>query len=185
MNNTASKIFSYTLIAFSIACSFSCEGNFKDVSKIYRREFVPVSEAETINLKYTDSGTVKIILKSAKMLDYSNVRFPYTEFPEGLHLIAYDEKGNISNIYANYGISYPKTDIIDLRNKVKIVTHDNKILETEQLYYNRKDEWFFTDEKCKFSNQNGDFSYFQGFDCSKDFKIINAHALMGQANIND
>jgi hypothetical protein len=37
-----------------------------------------------VNLKYTDSGRITAILVSSKMLDYTTVDFPFTEFPKGL-----------------------------------------------------------------------------------------------------
>ena len=37
----------------------SCERNLKDVQRIYKTSFVPTGEADSINLKYTDSGRVK------------------------------------------------------------------------------------------------------------------------------
>ena len=33
----------------------SCESNLKDVQRIYKTTFVPTGEADSINLKYTDS----------------------------------------------------------------------------------------------------------------------------------
>lgn len=72
---------------------FSCESNFKGVQKINVSAFTPVGEADTINLKYTDSGKVKAILVSPKMLDFSNASFPYTEFPKGVDVTLYDNNG--------------------------------------------------------------------------------------------
>ncbi len=175
----------YIVTTFVVTMLFSCESNFKNVSKIDFRAYVPNSEAQVINLQHTDSGRILATLKSPKMLDYSNVKNPFTEFPDGVHLTIYDANGKMSNIYAKYGVSYSDTKIIDLRDSVKIVTSDNKILETQQLYYNQKSEWFFTDKKCKFYSTPEDYSYFQGLDCSRDFKIVHAHALSGSTNINE
>ena len=150
------KITIHLVTAIAVTLLFSCENNLKNVSKFNLQKFVPVSEALTIDLQHTDSGKIVAILKSPKMLDFSNAQFPYTEFPDGIHLTVYDKKGQTSNIYASYGVSYTDTKIIDLRDSVKIVTYDNKILQTEQLYYNQMEEWFFTDKKCKFSNTEGD-----------------------------
>ena len=41
-------------------------------------------EADSVNLKYTDSGKIKAILVSPKMLDYATVLYPFTEFPNGI-----------------------------------------------------------------------------------------------------
>jgi hypothetical protein len=48
-----------------------------------------------VNLKYTDSGLIKVVLLSPKMLDFSTVDFPFTEFPKGIDVTLYDDKGRL------------------------------------------------------------------------------------------
>lgn len=68
----------------TVTMFFSCKDNFKEVQKIGVSENTPIGIAENINLKYTDSGKLKAILISPKMLDYQNRDFPYASFPKGL-----------------------------------------------------------------------------------------------------
>ncbi len=87
------KKYSITVVTvFTVALFFGCESNFKDVQKINFSEFVPGSDADTVNIKYTDSGRITGVLISPKMLDYSNLDFPFTEFPKGIDLTIYDKK---------------------------------------------------------------------------------------------
>jgi hypothetical protein len=44
-----------------------------------------------VNLKYTDSGRITAILVS-KMLDYTTVDFPFTEFPKGIDVTLFDKR---------------------------------------------------------------------------------------------
>ena len=113
------------------------------------------------------------------MLDFGSVNFPFTEFPKGVDVTLYDNKGKKTRITANYAVSYKITGIIDLQGKVKIVSQDGQTLETEQLYYDQKNEWFFTEKKFKFTDIKGS-SNGQGIDFSKDFKIINSQRLTGE-----
>ena len=53
---------------FIVTMFFSCEGSIKEVQRINQSSFVPSGEADTINLRYTDSGRIKSILQSPKML---------------------------------------------------------------------------------------------------------------------
>jgi LPS export ABC transporter protein LptC len=117
---------------------FGCESNFKEVQKINFSDFVPSTDADDVNVKYTDSGRITGILVSSKMLDFSSVDFPFTEFPKGIDVTLYDKKGKKTFIKATYAISYKPTGIIDLQGKVKITSDDGKILETEQLYFDQK-----------------------------------------------
>ena len=75
----------------------SCNNNLKKVNRIGVSENEPIGESININLKYTDSGRVKSILVSPKMLDYTNRSYPYNEFPEGIDLKVFDEDNKRSN----------------------------------------------------------------------------------------
>jgi LPS export ABC transporter protein LptC len=113
------------------------------------------------------------------MLDYSSINFPFTEFPKGIDVTLYDIKGKKTFIKSNYAVSYKVTSIIDLQGSVKITSQDGQILETEQLFYDQKNEWFFTEKSFKFTDPKG-VSNGQGIDFSKDFKIINSQKIAGE-----
>lgn len=164
---------------FTVTLFFGCESNFKEVQKINVTEFTPSGDADKVNLKYTDSGLIKAVLLSPKMLDFATVDFPFTEFPKGIDVTLYDQKGQATRVTSKYAISYKVTGIIDLQGKVKIVSEKGQVLETEQLYYDQKNEWFFTEKKFKFTDLKGS-SNGQGIDFSKDFKIINSQRLTGE-----
>jgi len=163
----------------AVTLFFGCESNFKDVQKINFSEFVPGSDADTINIKYTDSGRITGVLISRKMLDYSNLDFPFTEFPLDFNVTLYDKKQKRTFIRSNYAVSYKNTGIIDLQGKVKITSETGQILETEQLYFDQKNEWFYTERKFKLTDAKG-VSYGQGIDFSKDFKVINSQRVSGE-----
>jgi LPS export ABC transporter protein LptC len=167
------------LVIFIAMFFLGCESNFKEVQRSNFTEFVPASDADNVNIKYTDSGLISGILISPKMLDYSNVSFPFTDFPKGIDVTLYDKKRKRTYVKANYAISYKQTSIIDLQGKVKITTDDGQMLETEQLYFDQKNEWFYTERKFKFTDVKG-VSYGQGIDFSKDFKIINSQRINGE-----
>ena len=165
--------------AIVVTLFFGCESNFKEVQKINFSEFVPSGEAETINLKYTDSGRISAILVSPKMLEYANVDFPFTEFPKGIDVTLYDKNTKRTIIVADYATSYKLTNIIDLKGNVKITSQDGQMLETDQLYFDQKNDWFFTEKSFKFTDPKG-VSNGQGIDFSKDFKVINSQKIAGE-----
>ena len=169
--------FGYWIAAFAVLV-LGCESNFKEVQKINNSEFIPSGEAENFNLKYTDSGRIKSILVSPKMLDYSNVEFPFTEFPNGIHVTMYDNNGKQTFITSDYAVTFKGTELIDLQKNVKISNETGQTLETQQLYFDQKNEWFFTEKKFKFTDPKG-VSYGEGIDFSKDFKIVNSQRING------
>ncbi|MBG6062191.1 LPS export ABC transporter protein LptC [Flavobacterium sp. CG_9.1] len=174
----------WIVTVFAVTLFFGCESNFKEIQKINFSEFVPSSDADKVNLKYTDSGRITAVLVSSKMLDYASVNFPFTEFPKGIDVTLYDKKEKKTFIRSNYAISFKGTSIIDLQGKVKIFTEQGQMLETEQLYFDQKNEWFFTERKFKFTDPKG-VSNGQGIDFSKDFKVINSQKITGEVETNE
>jgi hypothetical protein len=57
-------------------------------------------------------------------------------------------------------------------------------LETEQLYFDQKNEWFYTERKFKLTDTKG-VSHGQGIDFSKDFKVINSQRISGEIESNE
>lgn len=172
---------------YSILCTIvvvvflicSCESNFREVQKSTFAEFTPSGESDSINLKYTDSGKIKSVLITPKMLDYATVEFPFTEFPVGVNVTLYDEKGKKTFVTSKYAISFKNTELIDLQGSVKITNETGQLFETDQLYFDQKNEWFYTEKKYKFTDPKG-ISYGEGIDFSKDFKIINSQRITGE-----
>ncbi len=110
----------------------------------------PVGEVEKMLLKHTDSGRLKLSIQGKKMLDFSNDEFPFTIFPEGITVKVYqytDNKTNLTTITADTGTMYDQTSLIDLRNNVKIVTSDGNIFMGDQLYWDQKGKWIFTNQE--------------------------------------
>jgi LPS export ABC transporter protein LptC len=170
--------------AFAVTMFFSCTNDFGEVQKIGVLQNQPIGEAENIDLKYTelkaDTTEVKLLanLLSPKMLDYSNRAFAFSEFPEGIELKVYNDDGNKTTITSEYAIFYTETDLIDLRGNVVIATHLKDTLFTEQLYYNQKLEWVFTNERFVFKQISGKTNGY-GFDSDKTFKKYQIHEFAG------
>ena len=122
----------YALLLFVFLCS--CKNDLADVRSLdYNNS--PITIAKSINSVYTDSGIVSSKLISPKMYNFSNMDFPYFEFPESVEIILFDKDKNESIITADYVISYNNTDLVDLRTNVIIITSSK-----DTLYAN----WFLT-----------------------------------------
>lgn len=170
------------LIPALLPVLFSCESNFREVQRINSVGFNPVGESEDIDLKYTDSGKVKSVLVSKLMLDYTQLEYGFNEFPKGVNLTLYDTNGMKTHVVADKGVVYEDTDIVDLRGHVRIFTDDGKELATEQLYFDQKNEWFYTEKFFKFTDREGSFFQGPGVDFSKDFSVMNTRRNEGSIN---
>ncbi|QJP33370.1 LPS export ABC transporter periplasmic protein LptC [Nonlabens sp. Ci31] len=127
----------------------SCDNNLKEIQKMEIASNEPASEGENMLLKHTDSGKLKLTLQGKKMLDFSNDEFPYTQFPDGIKVEVYEYRNNqteVTTITANAGTLYDKTNLVDLKGNVKIITSDGNTFTGEQLYWDQTAKWIFTNQ---------------------------------------
>jgi len=166
------------LIAMGMAL-FSCEGNYREIQRLGRSDNAPVAIGEDIDLKYTDSGRVITNLKAPLLRDFSNLEFSYQEFPEGVEVWFWNENDQVSRVTANYAIRYDETSLVDLRKNVLLVTHDSLELMADQIYWDQKNQWVFTDRPYRIRFKDGSYNDGQGFDSNEDFTTFLSRANQG------
>lgn len=145
---------------------------------------IPISSALQINSVHTDSGKVSSVLNSPKMLNFSNAIFPYYEFPNHIEVILYDKNNNKTKITSDYAISYSNSDLIDLRGNVIVSTHLRDTLITDQLYYDRGQEWLFTNFDFRYVSSDKDI-FGKGFDSDKSFEKIKFLEVNGYVSLDE
>ncbi|MFD2586374.1 LPS export ABC transporter periplasmic protein LptC [Croceitalea marina] len=175
----------------------ACQDNYKRVGEEAATNIFPEGVAKNFTLTYTeavkelsnqDSSETRIIavLKSPLTKNYDNLSFKHRIFPDGLQVDFYDEDNKKSVITADYGIVYSSTNLIDLQGNVVIESHDGKKLETPQLYWDRSDNWIFTEETFKYTNpEDGTIMDGEGMDFNRDFTFFNAHKTYGLMTISE
>jgi len=184
MNRLNKYIFIKMVAVFTVTIFFSCKNNFKEVQNIGVLGSNPITIAENINAKYTDSGRLKSNLLSKKMRDFSNREFGFFEFPEGVNFTIYDDDGNKSNVIADHAIIYDETDLIDLQGNVVLTTHKRDTLFAEQLFYDQVREWMFTNQPVKFRTEDRIINGV-GFDSNKDFTKAQVLEITGVIYIDE
>jgi len=148
---------------------FACEGNYQKIKQLNTADLGPVTEGKGINLKYTDSGRLVANLITTKLLDFSNYTFSFSEFPEGLEVQFWKDTGKKTTVTADYGINYDKTGLIDLRGNVVLITSDSVILHAQQMYWDQKNKWIFTDQPYKIKFKDGSYNDGGRFDSNEEF----------------
>ncbi|SFZ93053.1 LPS export ABC transporter protein LptC [Flaviramulus basaltis] len=168
----------------TVTMFFSCNDSFKQVQKIGISENEPIGIEYKTNLKYTDSGKVIANLLSNKYLDYSNRDFPFYEFTDGATLYIYDKENRKSTVVADYAIVYNETNLIDMQNNVVITTHDNRVLKTDQLFYDQSKEWLYTNKPVSFKTEE-DLINGNGFDSNSEFTNAEVLEVTGIITLED
>ena len=152
----------------------ACNNDLKDIQNLNKKQLYPTGEADSINVVYTDSAKIKAEMYAVKMLDYAKAKYPFNRFPNGIKVTVYDSNKNKNYIVAQQATVHNKTGIINLVGDVKITSHDGKVMQTQQLYFDQKNNWFFTEHYFKVTDPNK--SYFEGIgvDFDQNFRIVNA-----------
>jgi LPS export ABC transporter protein LptC len=183
MNKTRYTITSVVAISMVITL-FSCESNYRNIQKLNLKDGEPVGVAKNINVKYTDSGRIVANLISPLRNDYTNLDFPYQEFPEGVEVFYWNEQEEVTTVTSDFAIRYDETSIVDLRENVVLYTSDSLTLKAEQLYWDQKNQWVFTDRPYRIIFKDGSYNDGAGFDSSEDFTEFLSRSNVGEQIID-
>ena len=172
------KILKNGLLAFAVILFFSCDDGSSTLRQINQFNENPVGIAYDIHMTYTDSAKVKAILTAPLNLDYTHLSFKYSEFPEGLKIIFYNNNNEENTVVADYGILYNQTKIVDLQGNVVLLSDVGSRLETSQMYWDSEKEWLFTEQPFTFKNINYDMAAIR-LDTNKEFSKFQTGNLTG------
>jgi LPS export ABC transporter protein LptC len=172
------------VVALIALVNLSCKDNFAQLKTISQFDALPIGEADTIRVVYTEFAKTIAVLTAPKNIDYSNQPFPYSEFPNGVQVVLYDENNKETHVMADYGVIYSRTDIVDLRGNVFVTTPEGAVLNTSQLYWDIKKEWVFTQEYFTFKNEDYDIAA-NILDASRSFDKITTGPLVGNVLVEE
>lgn len=173
-------------VLMSMAMLFSCNNDMRNLQQLSIQKKFPQGEAFDFKLVYTDSTKVIAVVTSKLNKDFTNQRMPYSEFPEGVKVEFYDQARHKNIVEANYGIIYPSSDMVELRDNVVLTTYDGKKLKTSQLFWDQKEDWIFTDREFSFTDETkGTVTNGIGMDFDKKFSTVKAHKTTGILAIED
>ena len=173
-------------VRMSMAMLFSCNNDMRNLQQLSIQKKFPQGEAFDFKLVYTDSTKVVAVVTSKLNKDFTNQRMPYSEFPEGVKVEFYDQARHKNIVEANYGIIYPSSDMVELRDNVILTTYDGKKLKTSQLFWDQKEDWIFTDREFSFTDETkGTVTNGIGMDFDKKFSTVKAHKTTGILAIED
>ena len=156
---------------FLVAMFFSCVNSEKEVNDFLADQNLPIGESVNVSHVYKDSGKIIFRMITPELLDFSNRNeHPYTEFPKGIKLVTIDINGKDSTtITGKYAISYGKTSISEIIGDVVVFNHTEKTkLETPQLYWDQKTNYYFTEKKYRLTDDKKDTIIGVGFESRQD-----------------
>lgn len=182
-----SKNITYSIATISlVAMFFSCTNSAKEVKDFLADKNKPIGVAKNINHVYKDSGRVTNKLTTPVLYDFSNRKeHPYSEFPKGLKIvnISKDRKDS-TTITGNYALTYKRTAISEIRGNVVIINHTQKTkLETNQLFWDQKENYFFTEDGFRLTTPRDTVNGF-GFESKQNLTKWLAKDITGEIRVN-
>ncbi|MGB1042175.1 MAG: LPS export ABC transporter periplasmic protein LptC [Tenacibaculum sp.] len=186
MNLYSKNIYNSIAAICLVAMFFSCTNTKQEVRDFLADKNLPVGTAKNIYHVHKDSGRITSKTNASLFYDFSNRKeHPYNEFPKGIKIVTIDKTGTDSTtITGNYALSYNKTRVSEIRGNVVVINHTaNRKLETNQLFWDQKESYFFTEDGFRLTGVNDTINGF-GFESKQDLTKWVAKDITGDIHAN-
>ena len=173
------------VVILSATMLFACENDMQTINSFSIDDSLPDETARDIEVIYSDSGRVMIKLISPRLNRYET-KDPYIEFPEGLQLLFFDSVMNVkSELTANYGISWEKKKLMEVKDDVVITNYEkNEILNTEHIVWDKKKKKIYSEVFVKRTNNDG-VMYGDGFTADENLNTYKLLRPRGVFTVDD
>ncbi len=174
-------------IFFVLCLSFllACENDLDEVNKLFE-ELQPGTEvAREVEILYSDSAQVRVVIVSPVMERYLDKVKPRDEFPEGLHVDFLDGDGSVeSTLDARHGLRFPRDKKIIVRDSVILRSTQFQTLETSELIWDEATAEVYTDKFVKIT-QGEEIIFAYGFRSNQDFTDWTLLSVRGKYKIDE
>jgi LPS export ABC transporter protein LptC len=124
-----------------------CINDPADVARLEEDIDDQLEIARGVQILYSDSARVRLILEAPTMHNYLTPTDPRQEFPDGLTAYFLDEnQDTTSTLVAQIGIYRQRSNLITVRDSVVWESSDLQKLETEELNWDERRELIYTNK---------------------------------------
>lgn len=180
--NNISRIYFFV---FSIMFFSSCENDLEEIKKVTEVPGAPEERTRDLELIYSDSGQVKVLLNASLAESYYKPSH-IIKFKEGVKLRFFNPDGSIKTILtAKYGEIIQSDGNMILRDSV-VMKNVNKQrqLETEELILNQTSQAINSTKLVVVKTKDGRF-FGDGIKTTSDFSEYQFIKPRGTLNLND
>jgi len=146
---------------------------------------LPSETIKNVELKYYDSGQLKVYLKAPVLYAYYGSENKMI-FPDGLEVLFLDSKGKTTGtLRAGYGMNLMDDKILKVRNHVLIVNYEEQeTLETEELNWDQRKQKIYTEAHVKLKTPDK-MILGQGLEADEKLKRRTLRNVTGEFQINE
>ncbi|WMN12027.1 LPS export ABC transporter periplasmic protein LptC [Marivirga salinae] len=136
------------LIIFIQSCSSGLESKQK-----FEEYSGPTMEADTVQIIYSDSAVVRVIVKATKQYEFENGD---REFPNDIFIEFYETDGAMSStLEANSAYYTKETDIYKAEGDVEVIGYiDPRKMNSEELLWEPQKEEIYTDKFVRIQSED-------------------------------
>lgn len=163
----------------------ACENDINEVNRLFSKDETQVETAIEVELLYSDSAILDLRIVSPKMVRHLDSQNPRQEFPEGLQIEFFDDKGEAvtARMTARYAERFEDDNKFIVRDSVVWRSQKNEQLETEELIWEEEEDRVHTN-KFVVVRRADEIIYGHGFDSNKDFTRWKIRAIEGRIKSN-
>ena len=135
------------VLFIAVACS---NDKPEKISAVVDRTKLPKLHATEITTVISDSGITRYRISAPRWDVYDRASQPYWLFPNGIHFERFDQNLKVdANIHSKFAKFKENEQLWELRGKVKMTNIQGELFETEQLFWNQREERFYSDSIIK------------------------------------
>lgn len=125
------------------------------IAAIVDRSSLPRLHASEITTVISDSGVTRYRISAPQWNVYDKANQPYWEFPDGIHFEKFDLNLKVdANIHAKYARFNENEQLWELKGNVRSTNLQGELFETEQLFWNQREERFYSDTLIKITQKS-------------------------------
>ncbi|PPK88528.1 LPS export ABC transporter protein LptC [Neolewinella xylanilytica] len=137
-------------LLFLLCIAALTTGCVNDPAEVARLEAALDDEVELatgVQVLWSDSARVRLILEAPAMYNYLSPSDPRQEFPDGIVAFFLDElQDTTSTLTAKQGVYRRRSNVITVRDSVVWESKDQQRLETEELNWDESRELIYTNK---------------------------------------
>ena len=164
---------------------FSCKNDMEKVKELTQPDTLPSETIQNLELRYSDSGTIRVLLKSKLMLSYEGPEARMV-FPEGLDVLFLDARMQVkSSLSANYGINKPIEKILTVKHNVVVTNREKgETLNTEELIWDQRKQIIYTEAHVKITTPDK-IIFGKGLEADESFRKRTIKNVSGEVLIEE
>lgn len=162
----------------------SCKNDIQQVNKVAEDEVEPEMTGQNLVMTYSDSAKIKYKVITPEYLKMTQGKEKYEEFPQGIYVISYDKDGKeMGSIRSKYAKKLEDEMLWEARNEVVILNAEGKKLETEQLFWDMKQEIIYSKRYSRLTSGGQIIEGNEGFKSDQNLNDPVFYGITGQVEV--